>query len=125
MDTDIYKSKFISNAFLFVRRGSNVNDLPRSVSRKLGKLDFFKSIVLDQNSQLIAVDPNEVITNIEENGYHIQGAKVSTEIPEIGAALGAGILTASLGTGPGVAVAVAAAVGYFLTHKAREDEDAS
>ena len=118
MDTDIYKSKKLPNVFLFVPKGIGIGNLPELVKNQLGELLYFKSITLIPNSPLIAADPNEVINNIKSKGYHLQGAAVKSDISEVGAAVGGGILAASLGLGPIGAIAGVVA-GIWLANESK------
>ena len=79
MNTDIYKLASIPNAYLFVVSGSNLSEIPPSVSSKIGNVRYLKTITLVPNTQLIAADSNEVINNINTRGYHIQGAPVDSQ----------------------------------------------
>lgn len=76
MKTDIYESKLIPDAYLFVRSGIRTDDLPSKILDQLGELKYFKSIDCTSDSPLIAADSKKVIENIEKNGYHIQGASI-------------------------------------------------
>jgi uncharacterized protein YcgL (UPF0745 family) len=129
MKCDIYKSGVLKNAYLFVPAGSSPKtSVTESVLSKLGTLSFFKTIEFDMDSPLIAASPKEVIENIEKNGFHIQGAEVrvttkeTPEISEAGAAIGGGILAASLGFGP-VGAIVGAALGALLASSAKGDKN--
>lgn len=125
MECDIYRSSKMKRAYVFVKAGAPNDIVPESILQKLGSLEFFKTISFDVNSPLIAANPKEVIESIEKVGYHIQGAGIeTTEISEAGAAIGGGILLASLGGGPLGAI-IGAVGGYFLAHLTKEEKDAS
>ena len=123
MDCDIYKATNHKGAYLFIPSGVEVTAaLPESVIKKLGNIEYFKSISFDENSPLIAADPKEVIKNIEEQGFHIQGTEIKTKVEEVseaGAAIGGGILAASIGLGP-VGALVGALAGYLLANASKE-----
>jgi uncharacterized protein YcgL (UPF0745 family) len=129
MKCDVYKSGSLRNAYLFVPAGSAPQaSTPESVLTQLGNLSFFKAIEFDENSPLIAADPKEVIENIQRQGFHIQGAEVRTQVKEsqdvseAGAAIGGGILAASLGLGPFGAIA-GAIIGALLASSAKGDKN--
>ena len=129
MKCDIYKVGRINNAYLFLESGISPGArVPSDVLGRIGKLEYFKTIEFDADSPLIAANPKEVIKNIRENGYHIQGAEVRTttkenpEISEAGAAIGGGILAASLGFGP-VGAVVGAVLGAILAASAKGDNN--
>ncbi len=129
MKCDIYKISDVKNAYLFIESGiSPEARVPSEVLEKLGTLEYFKTIEFEADSPLIAANPQEVIENIEKNGFHIQGAEVrittkeNPEISEAGAAIGGGILAASLGFGP-VGAIVGAVLGAVLAASAKGDND--
>lgn len=124
MKTDIYKSLTIKSTYLIIESGSQLNELPSTVLSNLGKLEYLKTVDFNPDSPLIAADPKEVIQNIQERGYHIQGTKTTTEISEAGAAIGGGILAASLGFGPLGAI-MGAALGAILASSAKEKKNDS
>ena len=124
MNTDIYRSSTHRGAYLFVPAGTNPTELPKYVLDRLGPVEYVKSIRLIADSPLIGAEPNEVRRNLESHGFHVQGVSISTNVSEGGAALGAGLLVASLGGGP-VGAAIGAIIGYLLAHAAGEDHDAT
>ena len=129
MKCDIYKSSGLKNAYLFVLAGVKPQECtPESVLKQLGELAFFKSIEFNEDSPLIAADPKEVIVNIHKQRFHVQGAEVcvevkeAQEVSEAGAAIGGGILAASLGLGPVGAIA-GAVIGALLASSAKGEKD--
>ena len=129
MKCDIYKSGSLKNAYLFVPSGTSPEEeLSDGVLAKLGSLQFLKAIKFDADSPLIAANPKEVIENIEKHGFHVQGAEVRTtikdhnEVSEAGAAIGGGILAASLGFGP-IGAIVGAALGAYLASSAKGENN--
>lgn len=123
MNCDIYKVINHKSAYLFIETGNQVSDkVPEKVLKKLGQIQLFKSISFDENSPLIAANPEEVIENIQSNGYHIQGVEIKLEeVSEAGAAIGGGILAASLGLGPLGAI-LGAVAGYLLASASKEGQ---
>lgn len=80
MDVDIYKAKKSprprEKKFVFVRAGADVNSLTQDLKEHLGELLFFKKMTIKRGEKRIALDSDEAISNIEANGYHIQGTKI-------------------------------------------------
>lgn len=109
--------------YLFVPAGKDPAELPKRVLDRLGPIVYLRPIEVIADTQLIGADPNVVIRNLESRGFHVQGIEIST-VSEGGAALGAGLLVASLGGGP-VGAAIGAIAGYLLAHAAEEDHNAS
>jgi uncharacterized protein YcgL (UPF0745 family) len=122
MNCDIYKSSAKKGIYLFVETGKNVSEtVPEKELKHFGDAVFFKTISFDESSPLIAANPAEVINNIKAKNYHLQGARVTTKVEsvsETGAAIGGGILAASLGFGPLGAI-VAALAGYALANASK------
>lgn len=124
MNCDIYKAINHRGAYLFIEAGNEASEkVPEKVLKKLGHLQYVKSISFDEGSPLIAANPKEVIENIETNGFHIQGVEIKIDevVSEAGAAIGGGILAASLGLGP-VGAILGAAAGYWLANASKEGQ---
>lgn len=127
METDIYKSKKLKGTYLFIRSGSDTDNLSDEVVKKFGNFEYFKSLTLISGAPLIAADPDEVISNIEKHGFHMQGAEISvkvkeSDVSEVGAAVGGGILAASLGLGPVGAIA-GAVIGAWIANHSKDEEN--
>jgi uncharacterized protein YcgL (UPF0745 family) len=83
MKIDIYKSTKSGKKYLSVPAGTDVEklQLPDSVDPDILSLSPFKtSLELDPSQPLIALDPQDVINQINEKGYAIHGAKVEIQI---------------------------------------------
>lgn len=84
MDVDVYKSKISPSPretiFILVRSGSNIEDLPEHVKQEHGELIFHKKITIKRGEKRIALDPNEAINQIENEGYFIQSTKIEFHI---------------------------------------------
>ncbi|MES9898556.1 MAG: YcgL domain-containing protein [Sedimenticola sp.] len=123
MDCDVYKVVNYKAAYLFVLSGTDVTSaLPDKIIENLGHLEYFKAVSFDENSPLIAANPKDVIDNIAKHGFHIQGAEIQIKVEEVseaGAAIGGGILAASLGLGP-VGALVGALAGYWLANASKD-----
>lgn len=126
MEFDIYQSSKSKMIFVFVSSGVDpLSVLPRKYKVHVGQLSMFKrNKTINENDPIIGASPKELINNVTSLGYHIQGVEIKTNISEAGAALGGGLLLASLGGGP-IGAVIGAAMGYFLAHNAKEKEDDS
>lgn len=73
MKIDIYKIKKHdtprSRKFLLVRAGENP-------PMNLNDLVYLKEITIKPDDKRIALDTNEAISNIKQNGFHIQETKL-------------------------------------------------
>lgn len=128
MEYDIYKPSSKNNVYIFIEVGGVLeNKVPENILHGYGDVAFVKTISFDDKSPLISAHPKEVIESIKNNGYFIQGAAVTTKVDnvsEAGAAIGSGILAASLGFGPLGAI-VAAVAGYALANASKNEDGGS
>lgn len=88
---------------------------------QLGELEFLKTREVSPGQRLVGADADEIIKNVAQSGFHIQGVKVSTQVSEGGAAIGGGILGASVG-GP-VGALIGALIGLALAEHAKKVPD--
>ncbi|WP_076492493.1 YcgL domain-containing protein [Aeromonas veronii] len=115
MKCDIYKSDNKKGFYVFIKSGDSLDVyINHAELRDFSSPYLFKTIEFDENSPLIAADPKTIKSSIESRGFHIQiaGVKTTTQVSGAGAALGGGILAASLGFG--VVGAAVAAIGAAL-----------
>ncbi|WP_435642068.1 YcgL domain-containing protein [Micavibrio aeruginosavorus] len=115
MQCDIYEAS--SKAmFLFVKHGTPPSDvIPLSLQKELDTLTLFKTKELIEETPLVGANPKDIIKRITEHGYALQSVEVKTSISEVGTAVGAGILVASLGATLPITIAVSAG-GFVLAH---------
>ena len=126
MEFDIYQSSKSKMIFVFVSSGVDpLSVLPKKYKVHVGQLSMFKrNKTINENDPIIGVSPKELINNVTSRGYHVQGVEIKTNISEAGAAIGGGLLVASIGGGP-IGAVIGAAVGYLLAHNAKEKKDDS
>lgn len=88
MKVEVYKPKKAlakkESVRIIVKEGYNIDDLPDELKQKAGGFDLEKKKEIKAGEQRIALDSDEAIKNIEENGYHIQSYKVEATIKEGG-----------------------------------------
>ena len=78
MDIDIYKSTKNGNKYISVAAGTDMKNmqLPDSIDPDLLTLSpFKKSLTLDPSKPRIALDQEDVMKQIIENGYAVHGVK--------------------------------------------------
>lgn len=83
MNIDIYKSTKNGNKYISVPEGTEIEkmQLPDSIDHDLLTLSPFKtSLSLDANNTRIALDQNDVMKQIKDNGYAVHGAKIEIKI---------------------------------------------
>jgi uncharacterized protein YcgL (UPF0745 family) len=113
MRCDIYRPKARTDLYLFVRSGLSPQELSQ-----FGELEFVKSREIEPGQSLVGANADDIIRNVSQRGFHVQGVKVSTQVSEGGAALGGGLLGASVG-GP-VGALVGAIIGLALAEHAKK-----
>lgn len=121
MHLDIYRPKARTDLYFFVPAGINPKIHFAEIIAQSGELDFIKSREVLPGQKLIGASADEILQNISRVGFHIQGVNVSTQVSEGGAALGGGILGASIG-GPFGAI-IGAALGYAFAEHAKKVSD--
>ena len=84
MQVDIYKAKKSTGPrekqYVMVRSGTELTNIPDDIKQQTGDLIFFKTITIQRGDKRIALDANEAISNIEAQGYHVQGTKIEINI---------------------------------------------
>ncbi|KQC10224.1 MAG: hypothetical protein APR62_12480 [Smithella sp. SDB] len=83
MQIDIYKSTKNGNKYLSVPVGTKVTELnlPEDIDPDILTLSPFKTRVkLDPNKPRVALDQEDVIRQIEKNGYAVHAAKIEITI---------------------------------------------
>ena len=124
MQCDIYSSIKKHNLYIFVESNRKPSDiLPADISKEVGELRFFKSRSINIGDLLIGTQSKEIIDSITEHGYALQSAEIKTYVTEVSAALGAGVLAASLGAPLILASSAAVAAGVAMSLISKEDKE--
>ena len=77
---DVYKSPRIDNMYLYVRHEDALSRVPEALMEKFGEAELALSFMLTEDRRLAREDPEVVLKNLEENGYHLQ-------LPPVGSGL--------------------------------------
>lgn len=83
MKIDIYKSTKNGDKYLSVAKGTKIEDLelPDSMDPDLLTLSPFKTrLEIDPQKTHAALDPIDILKQIEKNGYAVHGAKIIINI---------------------------------------------
>jgi uncharacterized protein YcgL (UPF0745 family) len=122
MQCDIYKPRDRSDLYLFVPSGvSPARHFPEILSQ-FGPLQFVKTREILPGQALIGANTDDVLQNIGAFGFHVQGVQIrTTEVSEGGAALGGGVLGASV-AGP-LGALVGAIIGLAIAEHAKKVPD--
>ena|SRR6218665_3805785 len=121
MQVDIYRPAKRTDLFFFVRSGTDPRIYLEQILAQFGALEFIKTRDLGAGQKLIGATTDQIIHNISQSGFHIQGINVTSQVSEGGAALGGGILGASVG-GP-IGALIGALLGYALGEHAKKVPD--
>ena len=77
MKVDIYRAKKSPGTheklYIFVPADSNIEDLPAEIHEKTDGLVLDKTIDIQPGEKRIALNTDEALKNLKENGYHEQG----------------------------------------------------
>lgn len=85
MKVDIYKAigsrMDQKNWFILIESGKDIKNLiPEKIWKQVDNFSFNKSIEIHPGEHRIALDSTEAITDINKNGYYIQGVNLNINI---------------------------------------------
>jgi uncharacterized protein YcgL (UPF0745 family) len=113
MQVDIYKSLMPSGSYVAVPSGSH---LPQQIINSIGNVEIYKqNLPIEPQSKLYAVDAPTVIYNIQNQGFYFVKDTTQPDVSKAGAAIGGGILLASIGLGP-IGAIIGALSGLVLAN---------
>lgn len=72
MDCWIYRSDKKTDAYLYVHKEENLNQLPEGLDKLLGKLEFVMQLDLDKVPKLANAEIMEVRACLQERGFYLQ-----------------------------------------------------
>ena len=72
MDCEIYKSVKKSDTYLYFMKPADLELLPETLSKSLGKLEYVMALTLSPEKKLAREDVVKVMENIQQQGFHIQ-----------------------------------------------------
>lgn len=111
MKCNLYQLTGRMDGYLFLPADQTLDSLPLTIRRNIGAPRFLMEVMLCEQPDLPGdIDTKAVIKNVQSNGFHLEeyGHTTNTVISRVGAAIGTGILVASLGLGMLGALASAA-----------------
>ncbi len=87
MEIDVYKAQMSPDPrevrrFLFVPSGQPIENLPKEVVDKCGKLYYQKTLNLESDENRIGLDTNIALSEINRVGYFIKDTNIITRITE-------------------------------------------
>lgn len=72
MQCHIYRSSIKDGLYVWLKDKDGVDALPEPVQKQLGVAEFAMTIELTPTRSLQQEDPEVVLKNLEERGFHIQ-----------------------------------------------------
>lgn len=72
MKCKILRSDTKHGAYLYLRDGESIDDLPKELLRLIGKYTEVMELDLSQRKKLAQVDIEQVKNELEEKGYYLQ-----------------------------------------------------
>lgn len=72
MNCSVFRSDKKDYTYLYLPTGAEFEDLPPALKGAFGNPEFVISIELSPGRELATEDVNEVMQNLEENGFHLQ-----------------------------------------------------
>jgi len=69
---DIYRSKKKEGAYLYVRKGYELQDLPTALVQQFGKGEFAMKLLLTPEKKLASADVEKVMASVLEQGFYLQ-----------------------------------------------------
>lgn len=77
MKVDIYQASNYQSKGIVLPRGADVNSLPDSIQKKVGKLYKIKTITIKKDDASIGANPERVINEINDKGYSSLGISIN------------------------------------------------
>jgi uncharacterized protein YcgL (UPF0745 family) len=117
MQVDIYKSVAPSGSYVAVPSGS---PLPQQMYNSIGNVEVYKkNLPIEPQSKLYAVDAPTVLYSIQQQGFYFIKDTTQPDVSKAGAAIGGGILLASIGLGP-IGAILGAVAGFAIANSAEK-----
>jgi uncharacterized protein YcgL (UPF0745 family) len=72
MKCSVFRSSLKDFTYIYLRTGHDYDDLPDSLREVFGKPGLVMNLELTPERKLAYADINQVMKNLEEQGYHLQ-----------------------------------------------------
>ena len=72
MDVFVYSSSRKNGYYIYLAEKDNFDAIPESIRPGLGTLHYALTFELDKTRKLASEDPEKVMKNLVENGFHLQ-----------------------------------------------------
>ena len=77
----VYKGAHKSGAYLFVKSGSDISQVPSDLLEALGTLEKVMTLELSPDQTLARADPNTVRQQLHDKGFYLQLPPTEAETP--------------------------------------------
>lgn len=81
MNCFVYRSNKKTGLYLYLKEKDNFDDVPESLIKILGDMDFSFEFDLAKKRKLVRAEASEVLRLMEENGYFLQMPPAKNEKP--------------------------------------------
>lgn len=68
----IYRCTRKADMYIYLAEKDDFSKVPDTIMNGLGLTEFAMELELDENSKLAKEDPRAVISNLKDNGFHLQ-----------------------------------------------------
>jgi len=72
MQCFVYRSTRRENTYLFLAKKDNFEEIPEALLRIFGRPEFSFEFELSDEKNLVRENPEDVMKNIQEQGFHLQ-----------------------------------------------------
>ena len=72
MECDVYKSVKKENYYLYVEAGEGLDRVPEALLKQFGEVEKALTFELTPDRRLAREDAEQVISNLQSQGYHLQ-----------------------------------------------------
>ena len=69
---DIYRCKKFSGAYIYVKKGFDVNQLPELLREKAGRLELAMSLLITADKKLARAEPKKIMESINTQDFYLQ-----------------------------------------------------
>jgi len=68
----IYRCSAKPDMYIYLAEKDRFDQLPEQLLKNLGRIDFAMELVLSTDRKLAREDPQQVMDNLEKQGFHLQ-----------------------------------------------------
>ena len=76
----IYKSAKNTEMYLYVEKSRGLQDVPQTLMKRFGEPEAIMTLVLERGKKLARADVDEVLRNIDQQGFYLQMPPTAAEL---------------------------------------------